>query len=331
MPTLFAHRIFLLLTAIICAIPCAFAATAGVKPITGYRSVFKPGRDSAGSIRIAIRQYDVGPVSHFLLVDPLTLETSVAPAATLDCSVQIPPEKLRDTPFIKTLDHHTAPPFKLQNHGAGHSDLPVDGMFLSVDMCPSKRPFERVLFTALADMASRNGEATPVAIAMTGAWLEHHQDELAWLKREIRQGKLAVTWVNHSYHHAYDPKAPLERNFLLSPGTGFEREVLDTEVLMLANGLLPSPFFRFPGLVADGRLLGKLRTLSLIPIGSDAWLAKGETPKRGSFILVHGNGNEPQGIVRVLPLVKENPGLRLLPLHAAFTREGTGGTGLVKE
>ena len=282
-------------------------------------------------MRIAIRQYDVGPVSHFLLVDPLTLETSVVPAAALDCSVPIPPEKLRDTPFIKALDHHTAPPFKRQNHGAGHSDLPVDGMFLSVDMCPSKRPFEKAFFTTVADLASRNGEATPVAIAMTGAWLEQHQDELDWLKREIRQGKLAVTWVNHSYHHAYDPKAPLERNFLLTPGTDFEREVLDTEVLMLANGLLPSPFFRFPGLVADGRLLGKLRSLSLIPVGSDAWLAKGEAPKRGSFILVHGNGNEPQGIARVLPLVRENPGLRLLPLHAAFAGEGPAGTGLVKE
>ena len=161
--------------------------------------------------------------------------------------------------------------------------------------------------------------------------LEQHQDELDWLKREIRQGKLAVTWVNHSYHHAYDPKAPLERNFLLTPGTDFEREVLDTEVLMLANGLLPSPFFRFPGLVADGRLLGKLRSLSLIPVGSDAWLAKGEAPKRGSFILVHGNGNEPQGIARVLPLVRETPGLRLLPLKAAFAGQGQAGTGLVKE
>jgi peptidoglycan/xylan/chitin deacetylase (PgdA/CDA1 family) len=207
----------------------------------------------------------------------------------------------------------------------------VDGMFLTVDLCPSKRPFERAFFEAVADLAEKNGKATPVALAMTGVWLQQHKEELGWIEREIRQGKLAVTWVNHSYDHPYDPKAPLERNFLLSPGTDFERQVLATEALMLENGLLPSPFFRFPGLVADGVLLEKLRRLSLIPIGSDAWLAKGEAPKTGSFILVHGNGNEPQGIARVLPLLKQNHGLRLLPLCEAFTRQGCGGTGPSKE
>jgi hypothetical protein len=90
MPTPFAHRFFLVLAAIVLAIPGTFSAAAGERPITGYRSVFIPGRDSAGSMRIAIRQYEVGPVSHFLLVDPLTLETSVVPAAALDCSCRYP-------------------------------------------------------------------------------------------------------------------------------------------------------------------------------------------------------------------------------------------------
>ncbi|HLO26232.1 MAG TPA: polysaccharide deacetylase, partial [Geobacteraceae bacterium] len=233
--------------------------------------------------------------------------------------------------FIKALDRHTAPPYKLQNHGTGHSDLPGEGFFLTVDMCPSRRPFEKAFFTAVADLSRQNRKAAPMAIAMSGTWLETHKDELAWIVQEIRRGKLAVTWINHSYNHFYDPKAPLARNFLLSPGTDFEREVLATEVLMLENGLLPSPFFRFPGLVADGGLVKKLRSLSLIPIGSDAWLAKGEVPKGGSFILVHGNGNEPQGIARILPLLQDNHGVRLLPLAAAFTSESSGGTGLFRE
>jgi len=153
---------------------------------------------------------------------------------------------------------------------------------------------------------------------MTGSWLANHRDELAWLVGQIREGKLAVTWVNHSYSHPYEPKAPLERNFLLTPGSDFEREVLATEQLLLENGLLPAPFFRFPGLVADGRLLEKLRRLALIPIGSDAWLAKGENPTSGSFILVHGNGNEPQGIKKIMPLLRKEEGIRLLPLGRAF-------------
>jgi len=317
--------------AILLSILCAFSAAAGENTIKGYRSVFKAGRDSSGNICIAIRHYAINTVTYFLLVNPCTLETSVAPAATLDFSGGIPADKLYDSPFVKALDRHTSPPFKLQNHGATHSDLPAEGLFLTVDMCPSKRPFERAFFETVAGLARQNGQATPVAIAMTGAWLQHHEEELAWIKREIHQRRLAVTWMNHSYNHSYDPKAPLERNFLLSPDTDFEREVLATEVLMLENGLIPSPFFRFPGLVADGNLLGKLRQLSLIPIGSDAWLAKGENPKKGSFVLVHGNGNEPQGIVRVLPLLKQNNGPRLLHLREAFASQGSGATCNIKE
>ena len=95
-------------------------------------------------------------------------------------------------------------------------------------------------------------------------------------------------------------------------------------MLLLENGLIPSPFFRFPGLVADGGLLEKLRQLSLIPIGSDAWLAKGENPANGSFILVHGNGNEPQGVRKLLPLLRGENHLRLLPLEGGVYRVGRG-------
>lgn len=299
--------------------------------ITGYRSVFKPGRDPSGSIRVAIRQFESNAVTHFLLVDPFTLETSLARAAAIDFSREPSPAALHDTPFLKALDRHTSPPYKLQNHGARHTDFPVNGMFLTVDMCPSRRPFEKEFFTAVAGLSRQNGRAMPLAIAMTGNWLESHRDELGWLKNQVAQGKLAITWVNHSYNHFYDPKTPLERNFLLAPGTDFAQEVLATERLMLENGLIPSPFFRFPGLVADRHLLAKLKELALIPIGSDAWLAKGETPQSGSIILVHGNGNEPPGIAAALKILRENHGVRLLPLRAAFIQGAHGEAGRMKE
>jgi hypothetical protein len=128
--------------------------------------------------------------------------------------------------------------------------------------------------------------------------------------------------VNHSGSHPYDPEAPLARNFLLTPGIDFVSEVLSTERLLLARGLLPSVFFRFPGLVADEKLVRKLRELSLIPVGSDAWLAKGDIPKRGSIILVHGNGNEPQGIMKALPLLRKSGQVKFLPLNEAITGGG---------
>ena len=267
---------------------------------------------------MAIRCYRLDGVSHYLLVNPATMETSVMKANVLTGAGSAAAETLHSSPFVAALNRYTAPPYKLQNHGAVHADRPVNGLFLTVDMCPSKKPLERDMFARLAALARNGSGPVPVALAMTGAWLERHREELAWIRGEIAAGRLEITWVNHSHSHPYDAGVPLERNFLLGPGVDFDREVLVTEQLLLENGLVPSPFFRFPGLVADGRLLTRLRQLSLIPIGSDAWLAKGEVPVNGSFILVHGNGNEPQGVRRLLPLLHGTKPLHLLPLREAF-------------
>ncbi|MCP6612730.1 hypothetical protein NL511_31210, partial [Klebsiella pneumoniae] len=70
------------------------------------------------------------------------------------------------------------------------------------------------------------------------------------------------------------------------------------EVEFLSRGQIPSIFFRFPGLISDQPCIENLARHSLIAVGSDAWLALGQSPKSGSIILVHANGNEPQGIHR---------------------------------
>ncbi len=90
-----------------------------------------------------------------------------------------------------------------------------------------------------------------------------------------------------------------------------------TEKLLLQRGLIPSVFFRYPGLVANETLLLKLNKLSIIPLGSDAWLAKKEIPKAGSIILVHGNSNEHEGIVAAMELLKKS-NLTFLPLQQAI-------------
>jgi len=74
---------------------------------------------------------------------------------------------------------------------------------------------------------------------------------------------------------------------------------------MLKNGLLPSVFFRFPGLVSDQQLVYRITDFGLIPIGTDAWLAKGQAPQAGSIVLIHGNGNEPVGVNDFIALLKQ--------------------------
>jgi len=143
-----------------------------------------------------------------------------------------------------------------------------------------------------------------VGIAITGRWMIEHPKDLAWLRQREREGAIAVTWINHSFNHRYDERLPLSRNFLLEPGTDPDLEVLATETAMLDQGLLPSVFFRFPGLVSDPELVRRVVAHGLIPLGSDAWLAKSQVPSPGSIVLVHGNGNEPAGVDRLLALVE---------------------------
>ncbi|HJV67441.1 MAG TPA: polysaccharide deacetylase [Geomonas sp.] len=284
--------------------------------ITGYRVIRQPVTDAAGGLKVAIRSFHSNGVPHLLVVDPASLKTSDLPASAVRSASASSGAKLHASPYMKALEKYTGAPYRLQNGGATRAESAADGVFLTVDLCPSKRPFEYQMFEAA--QALGEGRPVPVAVCITGIWLIKHPEELAYLKKQVAAGKLAITWVNHSYHHSYEPKVPLERNFVLTPGTDFREEVLGQERELLAHDLVPSPFFRYPGLVSDARTMQLLRELSLIPIGADAWLAKGEVPHKGSFILVHGNGNEPKGIRLVLPMLTGKE-LKLLPLPAAFT------------
>jgi hypothetical protein len=293
--------------------PVVFAA------ITSYRPIFRAGTDPSGHMRIAIRSFKKDDIPFLLVVDPYSFATSTMKTAFFSPEKEDAPQGLSETPYVRALHRYTNLPEKLQNYGVVHSCSPVDGVFLTIDMCPSKRTFAKDFFAYLGKLSEGKERGTPIAVSISGKWLLKHRDEFAWLKERIREGTLAVTWVNHSFSHPYYPGAPLERNFLLTAGIDFTEEVLENERLLLENGVVPSPFFRFPGLVSDGRLIRELGSLSLIPLGSDAWLAKGELPVKGSIILVHGNGNEPLGVRMALRILRERPGMKLLPVADAFT------------
>ncbi|MBU5614317.1 polysaccharide deacetylase family protein [Geomonas azotofigens] len=287
---------------------------ANAQQITEYRALREPVADRSGRPLWAVRSFKEDGVPHRLVADPATLQNYDIPAAEL-VARRDGDAGFSATRLGRAVQRYTAPPYRLQNGGATRADTGADGFFLTVDLCPSKRPFERELFEAAEALVK--GKAVPVAVMVSGLWLESHPEEVAYLKGEVAAERLAVTWVNHSWHHHYDPKVPLAGNFLLAPGTDLRAEVLQVEQELLSRGLVPSPFFRFPGLVSDGAAMKLLAELSLVPVGADAWLAKGEPPRRGSFILVHGNGNEPKGIKLALPLLK-GTGVHLLPLAAAF-------------
>ncbi len=306
----------LLSASIILILAFAFVSPSPAAVIEHLRPVFKPYRDSNKRLKIAIRSLKEDGRARFVSVDPETFTTEVVDDRAI-ASTDVKIKEWKGTRFVEALYRYTEPSEGIENQGMRSGEDRTDGLFLTIDLCPSTKGFDRNAFEATEAL----GTPAPIAIAVSGLWIEGHRGEFDWIRKEEAEGRLAITWMNHSYSHPYDKSKELKENFLLTQGVDFEDEVLRNEKLLLENGITPSVFFRFPGLIADAGLLEKLRKLSLIPIGADAWLAKNEAPKSGSFILVHGNGNEEGGIERLLKFYGENRGVKLLPFREAFRRK----------
>lgn len=295
--------------------------------ITDYQQTFFPCyKAKDGSLRIALRMYYLDKKPYYLVVDPMTFSTEAAPATTFKPrkiinNAPVPGyftmTELLQTPYMKALMQYTSPPYKAENHGLTHANHPVNGMFLTIDMCPSVKPFETNFFNMLVTISEKSHRSISVALAVTGLWIIGHPEEFNWLIKQEQEGKLKITWINHSFSHVYYADLPMVDNFLVIPQTNVTHEILATEKLLLEHNQLPSVYFRFPGLVSNKQLVSKLRKYGLIPIGSDAWIAHDQEAKTGSLILVHGNSNEPEGIQRTIPLL-QNPINHWLPLNEAF-------------
>lgn len=146
-----------------------------------------------------------------------------------------------------------------QNYGATHSMYEVKGQFLTIDMCPSSKSFEEEFFNKLVELSVKLNKPIPIAICVSGLWINKHEEEFLWLIQQQEKGYLQITWVNHSFSHPYFKNKPLANNFLLSNKEDFESEVLEAGKVLVSHNIAPSPFFRFPGLVSDQTLIEKAK------------------------------------------------------------------------
>jgi len=289
--------------------------------IERYQPIFEWCR-GADRESLAIRAYRKGGVDYRLTVDPHTLRTRIEEASALQCDAD--PGKaealLSGTPYRRALDVEEESKHLLQDAGLVRSLTPVRGYFLTVDLCPSsKKGFNKELFETLEHASQVHGTAAlPVALSVSGGWIKRHREAFAWLRNESVAGRLQITWANHTMSHPYDSHLDLAHNFMREPGIDPLAEILGLEKLLLEQGITPSVFFRFPGLVSSPALIEFIERLHLIAIGSDAWLAKGQRPKPGSAILIHGNLNEPAGVKLMLEWVasKEKDSIYFLPLES---------------
>lgn len=273
-------------------------ASAGAGRVRDYEVVQMDCTERAtGQTVHAMRSLVFDGEPRLLVADVDTLATRLVAPDQLDCEGPAAEEAFERSRFGRALFAATEAPFPTHNDGVQRATEPVQGLFVTVDLCPAPRQkFAPKLFDSLASVSSETGSPVPVAIAVSADWLTRHEAQFSALVEMERSGKLAITWVNHSKSHPFDAAAPIEQTFLLTAGMDADSEVTATEIALLERGMVPSVFFRFPGLVSDERWMQRLASYSLIPLGSDAWLAYGQRPTPGSVILVHGNGNEPAGV-----------------------------------
>ncbi len=277
------------------ATPAAGGAAAP-RHVADYARVFLVCDAPPMTTRLAIRSMALKGERTLLLVDPETLKTYLEPAKSWRCADDSD-ESESATRFLRAID--TPPPAPkpgaiskpyLRNAGVTHGA--GDGSFITGDLCPSSKPLDRPFIEAL----ERVGPGTPISLSISGLWLKHHADDFQWLQEQARAGGVDITWVNHSFSHPYFPGRPFEENFLLAPGVDMEAEILDTEKALIDSGGTPSVFFRFPGLISNPALMDILRRDHLIALGADGWLVFAPPLRPGAIVLVHPNGNEPQGL-----------------------------------
>jgi len=258
--------------------------------------------------KVVLRRYRRSGRDSVLAIDPSDLQTETD-AAPADLEL-VDWNRVRamhgGSAWMKAMDEVRRSSGTIQDAGIRHADADESGIDLTIDLCPSRKPLDRAFFRDVLAALDQEESPVPIGLSVSGLWMTGHRPDLAWLKSLAAAGRIRPVWIDHSYHHRVDPKASLSRNFLLEPGTDLAQEVFLTEREMLHEGLVPSPFFRFPGLVSRDSLVERLLSWGLVPVGSDAWLAKNQKARDGSIVLVHANGNEPLGLMRFRILLHQH-------------------------
>ena len=240
-----------------------------------------------------------------LSVNVHTLKASITP------QVKTPQwNPCKDSNYTRLLKHAASAPYPLTNDGITHQS--GKGVAITTDLCPSsKKGFEKQLYETLI---THFKNPVPVTLFISGKWIRHHASAFHQFQTWEHEKKLAITWGNHTYAHPYHPGKPNKHNFALTPGYDLRADTLRLEKQLIEAGITPSVFFRFPGLVSDRETIKTIRDLGLIPIGTDAWIAKGQKPREGSIILLHGNRNEPKGVKMFEEMIKKKQIKHIVPL-----------------
>ena len=155
------------------------AASAGIAAVADYRPTLQACIGPDGQPRLAIRTMTVGGETSALLADPRALTTRLERAACWTCRGR-ERGRTRPTRMGRAIAASAEAPGVahrgfLENAGLTRGVRP--GVFVTGDLCPSKRPLDRSFFTELAAAGPR----APVALSISGLWLARHCPDFRWL------------------------------------------------------------------------------------------------------------------------------------------------------
>jgi len=229
-----------------------------------------------------LRVMVVNDRKYFLAVDEDLLTTVL-----LSSSEGITPTNVSRTPYARLVGRILPLPQR-----KGRVSNRFHGLVLTADHCPTPRLMSREYYDILKKALSQ-GKRIPVVVFFSGRWIETHQDDLAWLKT----CGLPIVAGNHTFAH-HIVSNHWERD-------AFVAEITNTEVVMLSHGIMPSIWFRFPGLAYHPDQLTVLRELGLVAVGTTMWIGQKTLPESG-IILSHANGTQPAEVRHLRRLVTTN-------------------------
>lgn len=232
------------------------SALAGRHRVTAYEVVQMDCIELAtGRVVHASRAMRLDGAELYLVTDVEAVTTRLVDPEALDCQDPEAEKGFEVSRFGRALFGATAAPFPTRNDGVQRAEVPVQGFFLTADLCPAPASkFAGRLFAAVGALAEANGGPVPMGVAITGGWLRNHEARFAELVALQQAGKLVLTWVNHSESHPFTAGLPDSENFLLTPGLNPSQEIEGVEVALLERGSCrrPSSAFRVLSLTSAG-------------------------------------------------------------------------------
>ena len=213
--------------------------------------------------------------------------TDIKPENTVK---DIPPDSLYYK--IKYYQNENKIPFG--NSGELENLKGYKNIVLTSDLCPTKNNYDRIFYDNLEKMRSEDHINIPLIIFFSGKWIVKHIEEM----KEIKTSGLDFIAGNHTYNHNIIMDEVEKQNIKL------ETEIENTDRAMLENGILPSYFFRFPGLKKRPEDFETLSRLNMIAIDANQWM--GKSSKNWGILLVHSNGVVSQEVRAFLKFLKTN-------------------------